>query len=235
MQTVDPDVRLMLAFRDGDESAFATLYQRWSARLLRYLERIVRDNAVAEELLQDTFLRVLDARGRYAPEARFSTWLFHIARNLACNELARARSRYPHLSTDGAGGLGRSGASVGIAPGVVTARGVVVGGRSGADGPDGRAGSGRPSLVLVAPTPGPDDHADARREHARFAEALAELPERQRTALWLAVVEGQAYEEIAALLGSSVQSVKNLVHRARANLADRMHEAARPAAAENER
>ena len=100
MQPSDPDVRLMLAFRGGDETALATLYRRWAARLLRYLERIVKEPAVAEELLQDTFVRVLDARERYAPEARFSTWLFHIARNLACNELARSRSRHPHVSAD---------------------------------------------------------------------------------------------------------------------------------------
>ena len=100
MQPSDPDVRLMLAFRSGDESALGQLYRRWAARLLRYLERIVREPAVAEELVQETFVRVLDARERYAPEARFSTWLFHIARNLALNELARARSRHPHLPTD---------------------------------------------------------------------------------------------------------------------------------------
>lgn len=197
MQPSDPDVRLMLAFCNGDESALAVLYRRWAARLLRYLERIVKEPAVAEELLQDTFIRVLDARERYAPEARFSTWLFHIARNLACNELARSRSRHPHVSAD-AGGESRD--------------------ESG------------PRLVLVSSGPAPDDHADARREHARFERALAGLPERQQTALWLAVVEGQAYEEIASVLGCSVQSVKNLVHRARATLADRLGERAVPAA-----
>jgi RNA polymerase sigma-70 factor (ECF subfamily) len=196
MQPSDPDVRLMLAFRDGDETALAALYRRWAARLLRYLERIVKEPAVAEELLQDTFIRVLDARERYAPEARFSTWLFHIARNLACNELARSRSRHPHVSTD-----------------------------AGED----FHGETSPRLVLVSSGPAPDDHADARREHARFERALATLPERQQTALWLAVVEGQSYEEIASVLGSSVQSVKNLVHRARATLADRMAETAVPA------
>jgi RNA polymerase sigma-70 factor (ECF subfamily) len=197
MQPSDPDVRLMLAFRDGDETALAALYRRWAARLLRYLERIVKEPAVAEELLQDTFIRVLDARERYAPEARFSTWLFHIARNLACNELARSRSRHPHVSTDAGEDL----------RGETSAR-----------------------LVLVSSGPAPDDHADARREHARFERALATLPERQQTALWLAVVEGQSYEEIASVLGSSVQSVKNLVHRARATLADRLAETAVPAA-----
>ncbi|MBY0399990.1 sigma-70 family RNA polymerase sigma factor [Myxococcota bacterium] len=202
MQPSDPDVRLMLAYRDGDEAALASLYRRWAARLLRYLERIVREPAIAEELVQDTFVRVLDARERYAPEARFSTWLFHIARNLALNELARSRSRHPHWSTD-------------------------AGPDAGSDATDDGRTDARPRLVLVATTPAPDDAADAQREQARFGAALAELPERQQTALWLAVVEGQSYDEIAALLGSSVQSVKNLVHRARANLADRMSEPAR--------
>lgn len=200
MQPTDPDVRLMLAYRDGDEAALAELYRRWAARLLRYLERIVKEPAVAEELLQDTFLRVLDARERYAPEARFSTWLFHIARNLACNELARARSRRPHVPAESAG-----------------------------DRED-----GRPRLVLVASGPAPDVAADGRRDHERLALAFATLPERQQSALWLAVVEGQSYDEIASGLGTSIQSVKNLVHRARAALADRMQDAA-PLAAETRR
>lgn len=200
MQPSDPDIRLMLAFRDGDQTALAALYRRWAARLLRYLERIVKEPAVAEELLQDTFIRVLDARERYAPEARFSTWLFHIARNLACNELARSRSRHPHVSTDSS------------------------------DSSGGAHDETRPRLVLVSRGPSPDDHADARREHARFERALAGLPERQQTALWLAVAEGQSYEEIAGVLDCSVQSVKNLVHRARATLADRLGEKAVPTA-----
>lgn len=192
MQPSDPDVRLMLAYRGGDEAALAELYRRWAARLLRYLERIVKEPAVAEELLQDTFLRVLDARERYVPEARFSTWLYHIARNLACNELARSRSRHPHVSSDSSE----------------------------------RCEDGRPALVLVAGGPRPDVDADARREHARFVQAFSTLPEPQQSALWLAVVEGHSYEEIAAVLGTSVQSVKNRVHRARAALADRMQDPA---------
>jgi RNA polymerase sigma-70 factor (ECF subfamily) len=207
MQPTDPDVRLMLAFRDGDEAALPALYARWAARLLRYLERIVRDPAVAEELLQETFIRVLDARARYAPDARFSTWLFHIARNLALNELGRARSRHPHVSAD-----------------------FTVGATTGAE-----RGEPRPTLALVANGLAPDDHADARRAHDRFARAFGDLPERQQTALWLAVVEGHAYDEIAGVLGTSVQSVKNLVHRARATLADRLGEADRSGAAEERR
>src|SRR3990172_766623 len=71
----------LLAFQAGDAAAFEALFQRWSAPLLRYLERMVRDAASAEELVQETFLRVYRARQRYAPEARFSTWIYRIATN----------------------------------------------------------------------------------------------------------------------------------------------------------
>jgi RNA polymerase sigma-70 factor (ECF subfamily) len=92
----------MLAFRSGDASAFDALFRRWSAPLLRYLERMLRDAGAAEELVQEVFLRVHRARERYQPEARFSTWLYRIATNLALNELRRPRRREPHRSADDA-------------------------------------------------------------------------------------------------------------------------------------
>jgi RNA polymerase sigma-70 factor (ECF subfamily) len=100
MQVGDEDVRLMLAVRAGDASAFDLLFARWSGPLLRYLERIVRDAGSAEDLVQEVFLRVYRARERYEPEARFSTWLFTIATRLAWNELRRPRRHKPHDSVD---------------------------------------------------------------------------------------------------------------------------------------
>jgi RNA polymerase sigma-70 factor (ECF subfamily) len=97
----DEDVRLMLALRAGDESAFDALFGRWSGPVLRYVERIVRDPSAAEELVQEVFLRVHRARERYQPDARFSTWLFTIATRLAWNEMRRPRHRSPHESVDG--------------------------------------------------------------------------------------------------------------------------------------
>src|SRR5262245_41879657 len=96
----DDDVRLMLALRAGDESAFDALFRRWSGPLLRYVERMVRDAAIAEELVQESFLRLYRARERYQPEARFSTWLYTIATRLTLNELRRPRHQSPHRSTD---------------------------------------------------------------------------------------------------------------------------------------
>ena len=93
----------MLAFRSGDAAAFDALFRRWSGPLLRYLDRMLRNPATAEELVQETFLRVHRARDRYAPEARFSTWLYRIATNLALNELRRPRRRDPHDSLDAEG------------------------------------------------------------------------------------------------------------------------------------
>src|SRR5262245_19171629 len=90
----------MLAFRDGDERAFDALFERWAGRVLRFVERMVRDAGVAEELVQETFLRVWRARERYVPEARFSTWLFTIAGNAARNELRRPFRGQPHDSLD---------------------------------------------------------------------------------------------------------------------------------------
>lgn len=99
MDAADEDVRLMLAVRAGDEAAFAALFRRWSPALLRYLVRMTRDAAGAEELVQEAFLRVYRARERYVPEARFSTWLYTIASRLAWNELRRPHRRHLHHST----------------------------------------------------------------------------------------------------------------------------------------
>jgi RNA polymerase sigma-70 factor (ECF subfamily) len=100
LPALDEDVRLMLAFREGDAAAFETLFRRWAGPLLRYLERILRDAGVAEELVQEAFLRVHRARASYRPEARFSTWLYRIGTNLARNELRRPARRATHARSD---------------------------------------------------------------------------------------------------------------------------------------
>ena len=97
---MDPDAERMLAFAAGDAAAFDALFERWASPLLRYLERMVQDTATAEELVQESFLRVYRARERYEASARFSTWLYRIATNLALNELKRPRRARPHASTD---------------------------------------------------------------------------------------------------------------------------------------
>ena len=76
-----PDEELMLAYRDGDTGAFDTLYARHRGALFRYVLRGVKMRAIAEELYQEIWMRVIEARRRYSPSAGFKTWLYTIAHN----------------------------------------------------------------------------------------------------------------------------------------------------------
>jgi RNA polymerase sigma-70 factor, ECF subfamily len=91
-EQADPDVRLMLQVRAGSAAAFEELVLRYQARLLTVLEHLVNNREQAEDLAQEVFLRVFRARERYEPGAKFSTWLFTIANNVASNSL-RSKSR----------------------------------------------------------------------------------------------------------------------------------------------
>jgi len=73
------DEALMLDYREGGAAAFEELYRRHKAPLYRFVLRSVRDRALAEELYQEIWMRVIEARGRYEPQARFTTWLYTIA------------------------------------------------------------------------------------------------------------------------------------------------------------
>ncbi len=88
----DPDVRLMLQVRDDDAAAFEELMLRYQDRLVTVLEHLVGSRDTAEDLAQDVFLRVYRSRKSYQPGAKFSTWLFTIANNVASNS-RRSRSR----------------------------------------------------------------------------------------------------------------------------------------------
>src|SRR5262249_1421399 len=96
----DEDARLMLAFQQGDRRAFETLFARYTPRVLTFLTRMVRDRARAEELTQDVFIRIYNAADRYEAKAKFSTYLFGIAHNLALNELARAHRKHEQARSD---------------------------------------------------------------------------------------------------------------------------------------
>jgi len=94
---VDPDVALMLALARGDESAFEELVARHQSRIVALIHRFVGDEAEAEDLAQEVFLRVYRTRDRYQPKARFSTWIYRIAANVSLNAL-RSRGRRRNIS-----------------------------------------------------------------------------------------------------------------------------------------
>jgi RNA polymerase sigma-70 factor (ECF subfamily) len=75
------DEQLMLAYAGGDAAAFEALYARHKGPLYRFVLRSVKTPAQAEELFQEVWMRAIEARVRYTPQAKFSTWLYTIAHN----------------------------------------------------------------------------------------------------------------------------------------------------------
>src|ERR1700737_2509982 len=94
------DVQLMLDVKAGDEQSFALLLQRYRSPLVHFLYRMVRSREQAEDLAQECFIRVYRARADYVPSAKFTTWLFRIATNLALNSVRDHRHQRMELSLD---------------------------------------------------------------------------------------------------------------------------------------
>jgi RNA polymerase sigma-70 factor (ECF subfamily) len=79
------DAELMLRVRDGDDACYSYLIEKYRKPIIHFMFRMVRNQAIAEELAQEVFLRVYRSRQTYRAEARFSTWLYRIATNLGVN------------------------------------------------------------------------------------------------------------------------------------------------------
>ena len=97
---VDPDVQLMLRVREGDDEAFGRLVATHQNRLVRLLAHLSGDAEIAEDLAQEVFLRIYRARGRYEPTARFTTYMFRIAHNVALNSKRSKSRRKEHVVPD---------------------------------------------------------------------------------------------------------------------------------------
>lgn len=82
---LDPEVQLMLRVKEGDDGAFTELVKIYQDRLTTIFHHMTQSQEAAEDLAQDVFMRIYRARNGYQPTARFSTWLFRIANNLAMN------------------------------------------------------------------------------------------------------------------------------------------------------
>ena len=92
-ELLDPDVRLMLQVRDGNAAAFEEIVEKYQARLVGILGHMVTNRDQAEDLAQEVFMRVYRARETYVPGAKFSTWLFTIAHNVASNAIRKLSRR----------------------------------------------------------------------------------------------------------------------------------------------
>lgn len=184
----DPDTLLMLRVRQGDRDAFTDLVDRWKQPVIGFIYRTLPDPDEAEDLAQATFIQLWKTAGRYQPTARFSTFLFTIARNLCLNEIRR-RVRHPADSLD-----------------------------------EPRPDDEEHPLRQIEDRRQPSADAEAARGElfSLVEEALAALPEKQRTALILCREGELSYEEIATVLQTSLQATKSLIHRARETLKGRI-------------
>lgn len=187
----DPDADLMLRVKRGGRDAheaFAELVGRWQQPVISFVYRTLPDEAEAEDLAQAVFVQVWKTAARYQPSAKFSTFLFTVARNLCLNELRR-RSRHPADSLD-----------------------------------EPRADDEQHPFRQLE-DPQQVSAADAAQRSEVFAKveaALAELPEKQRTAIVLCREGELSYEEIAEVLGTSLQATKSIIFRGREYLKSRL-------------
>jgi RNA polymerase sigma-70 factor, ECF subfamily len=193
LEARDPDVRLMLQIRDDVPGAFETLVERYQHRLVGVLAHLVGRVDEAEDLTQDVFLRIYRARKGYRPKAKFSTWLFTIANNLAMNHL-RGRGRNPALGV-GMASEATSGTETGLKP--LEERAL--------------AREGTPSAQMRSV-----ELSDVVRE------ALGVLGEDQKLAVLLNKFEDMSYADIAEVMGRSEAAIKSLLARARTHLREQL-------------
>lgn len=184
----DPDIALMLRVKQGDMSAFEQLVEKYKQPVTNLLFRTLHDATEAEDLAQNVFLQVWKSAERYRSTAKFSTWLFTIARNLCLNEIRR-RSRHPAESLD--------------AP---------------AEFED---DSFTRQFEDTRATAAPDQLLRDELTH-KVEEALAELPENQRTAILLFKEKDLSYDEISEILDCSLSATKSLIHRGRETLKQKL-------------
>ena len=185
---LDPDAALMLRVKEGDRDAFTLLVEKYKQPVMNLAARFLRDPAEAEDLAQNVFVQVFKSAARYQSTAKFSTWLFTIARNLCLNEVRR-RSRHPADSLD--------------AP--------------HPEQPE------RPKYQFEDTRNfSPPDRLLQAELAQKIEQALAGLPENQRTAILLCRQEELSYEEIAEILGCSLSATKSLIHRGRETLKEQL-------------
>lgn len=174
------DEDLLARSIEGDMSAFELIVNRYKDRLYNFVIRFVGDQQTAEDIVQETFLRAFRNRGSFQAIAKFSTWIYTIAGNLAKSELRR-RKRWRFLSL---GTQDETGKTFEL--------------------PDTRSQ--------------PDSDTDTSLAEMRIDEAVARLPERYREAVILRDIDGLDYDEIAAIVGCPLGTVKSRINRGRLRL-----------------
>jgi len=178
------DVQLMLDVKSGDARSFELLLQKYRTPLVNFLYRMVRDRASAEDLAQEVFLRVYRARKDYVASAKFTTWLFRIATNLALNAVRDGRYHQLEISLDQRVSTGDANETE------------------------------APMLDVADRKPGIEQQLVDRDRVAMIRQAINKLPEKQRVAVLLHKYHELDYDEIARILECSESALKSLLFRA---------------------
>lgn len=169
----------MLAFKSGDARAFSTLVSRHRQPVFNFILRYVGHRQRAEDLLQETWLKVVRSSSEWEPKARFTTWVYTIARNL-CVDSARKEAFRATDSLD--------------AP---------TSGEQGAEGPS------RGELVADEAQATPDRGAHNARLRPLLERAISSLPAEQREVFLLREYHGIGFKEIAEVTGVNENTVKS--------------------------
>ncbi|MEM9364670.1 MAG: sigma-70 family RNA polymerase sigma factor [Planctomycetota bacterium] len=182
----------MLRVREGDASAFEELVRLYQPRLVRLMHHLAPHPSLAEDLAQETFLRVYRARESYQPGAKFATWLFTIAGNVARNSRRGASRRKETSEVDAPSSGDDSNAAI------------------------------MTTMALDASGLMPTRQAESDERAKIVRLAVNSLHPRQRMALVLSRFENMSYAEIADTMGLTTKAVKSLLSRARVSLRDRL-------------
>jgi RNA polymerase sigma-70 factor (ECF subfamily) len=191
------EAQLVAALRAGDEEAFTMLVTTWHASLKRVARAYVRTDAIAEDVVQETWLAAIAGLERFEERASLKTWLFHILANRARTRAVREARSVPFTSL--AGGQD--------APAVDPDR---------FNGED----AAWPGHWAAPPRPWEDPERRLQSLEARelLRAAIAGLPEMQQAVLALRDVEGLEAQEVCELLDLSDANQRVLLHRARARV-----------------
>jgi RNA polymerase sigma-70 factor (ECF subfamily) len=186
-----PDAEVVAALKRGDQAVFAELVDAYSPGLLRMARMYVRDRAVAEEVVQETWIAVLRGIDRFEGRSSLKTWIFRILINTAKTRGQRESRSIPF-----------SAAAGGDEPSVDPDRFLEGGGW--------RSGPGE--------WPTPEEELLQGETHEEILRAIEALPEQQRAVITLRDVEGLPTEEVSELLGITDGNQRVLLHRARSKV-----------------
>ena len=192
---------LLERLRTGDEDAFATLLDGWSGGMLRLARSFVSTEESAAEVVQETWLAVIEGIDRFEGRSSLKTWVYRILTNTAKRRGVREHKVVPMSSVDDSG------------PTVDPSR-------------FRPAGDPFPGHWWDFPAawPSPEQGLLSGEVRAYLTEALAELPERQRVVVVLRDIEGCPYDEVCELLGITPANQRVLLHRARAFLRGKLED-----------